>query len=160
MVTYIKQYDRGSGLSPGPDPAPIITQPKLIYISIHIYNKEQTVVRWSGGLCEGFTWWGGPGFEPHELQYILIKQPIYRCHVAAHDWATWNQTTNHILPHVETLFDHNCQSTTATSPHATSTYGRTTLPRHPVRTVQLASLFFCLFDIPNRLRYLSLPTSV
>jgi hypothetical protein len=41
---------------------------------------------------------GGHGVESGGLQIILYNQPITRCHVAAHDWATWHRTTNQILP--------------------------------------------------------------
>jgi hypothetical protein len=55
---------------------------------------------------------------------ILNKQPITRCHVAAHDWATWHRTTNQILPHVAMSFIHIYQLSTTQSCHVS--YG---LPR-------------------------------
>jgi hypothetical protein len=57
------------GAKPRPDPPPTVTYFEFKYIRTHIYIKSQPVVRWSDGLCEGAMWRGGPGVEPHGLQY-------------------------------------------------------------------------------------------
>jgi hypothetical protein len=51
-------------------------------------------------------WVDVTGSNPVDSNKILYKQPITRCHVAAHDWATWHHTTNQILPRVTMSFIH------------------------------------------------------
>ena len=71
-----------------------------------------------------YSWVEVTGSNPVDSNKVLYKQPITRCHVAAHDWAIWKRTTNQILPHVAMSFVYIWQLS-ATQPYHVS-YG---LPR-------------------------------
>jgi hypothetical protein len=86
-----------------------------------------------------YSWVEVTGSNPVDSNKVLYKQPITRCHVAAHDWATWHHTTNQILPRVTMSFIHICQLS-ATQPCHVS-YG---LPRQQPYGLYSQHPFFLL----------------
>jgi hypothetical protein len=97
---------------------------------------------WLGGHCQSaWSMVEVRGSIPVDsINFLTNNQPIAGCHVAAHDWATWHQTTNQKMPRVETPFAHICQSETAMSSYATSMSlcHIRPLPRQHVWTVRTA----------------------
>jgi hypothetical protein len=161
MHIYI--YDRGLGLSPSPDPRPN-TKIQIQIIFKTIYIKNHMVARWLGGPSQSFPLGGGHGVESCGLhKFYKTNVQVTRGSPLIGPRVTIPFATKHamcqqcsFIPHCQHLPPAMCR--TALPPchvsydPATSAYG--------LYGLYSQHIFFCLFVILNRTRYLSHPTSV
>jgi hypothetical protein len=119
------------GAKPRPDPRPYVQSYDFKNNANNYMLSHIVWAYWSTVFVRDLHLWGGPGVEPHGLQYILTYQPINQCR-----GATWKPT----------IGPRGTQSLTKKIPRHRTVC--TALPHHPiwtVRTVQSASNFFtCL----------------